>query len=85
MGRRSREGMIWPQVSLAQMAALLAPDYSVEIVDAIATRIEETTEPFSEKIRVIAERSMYWNSHSPWIHWVGGHATIGIPVRVEGK
>jgi anaerobic magnesium-protoporphyrin IX monomethyl ester cyclase len=39
VGRRSREGMIWPQVSLAQMAALLAPDYSVEIVDAIAERL----------------------------------------------
>ena len=39
MGRRSREGMIWPQVSLAQMAALLAPDYSIEIVDAIAERM----------------------------------------------
>ncbi|MFQ5814157.1 MAG: B12-binding domain-containing radical SAM protein, partial [Anaerolineae bacterium] len=39
VGRRSREGMLWPQVSLAQMAALLAPDYSVEIVDAIAERM----------------------------------------------
>ncbi len=39
VGRRSRENMIWPQVSLAQMAALLAPDYSVEIVDAIAMRM----------------------------------------------
>ncbi|MEP7356587.1 MAG: radical SAM protein, partial [Anaerolineales bacterium] len=39
VGRRSRENMIWPQVSLAQMAALLVPDYSVEIVDAIATRM----------------------------------------------
>jgi radical SAM superfamily enzyme YgiQ (UPF0313 family) len=38
VGRRSREGMIWPQVSLAQMAALL-PDYSVAIIDAIATRM----------------------------------------------
>lgn len=37
--RRSRENMIWPQVSLAQMAALLAPDYSVEIIDAIALRM----------------------------------------------
>ncbi len=35
VGRRSRENMIWPQVSLAQLAALLYPDYSVEIVDAI--------------------------------------------------
>jgi len=39
VGRRSREGMIWPQVSLAQMAALLVPDYSVEIIDAIAERM----------------------------------------------
>jgi anaerobic magnesium-protoporphyrin IX monomethyl ester cyclase len=39
VGRRSRENMIWPQVSLAQLAALLVPDYSVEIVDAIAMRM----------------------------------------------
>ncbi len=39
VGRRSREGMIWPQVSLAQLAALF-PDYRVEIVDAIATRTD---------------------------------------------
>lgn len=39
VGRRSRENMIWPQVSLAQMAALLSPDYTVEIVDAIALRM----------------------------------------------
>ena len=40
VGRRSRENMIWPQVSLAQMAALLAPDYTVEVVDAIAARMD---------------------------------------------
>jgi anaerobic magnesium-protoporphyrin IX monomethyl ester cyclase len=39
VGRRSRENMVWPQVSLAQIAALLAPDYAVEIVDAIALRM----------------------------------------------
>ena len=39
VGRRSRENMVWPQCSLAQFAALLMPDYSVEIVDAIATRM----------------------------------------------
>ncbi len=39
VGRRSRENMVWPQVSLAQLAALLVPDYSVEIVDAIAVRM----------------------------------------------
>jgi serine/threonine protein kinase len=33
VGRRSRENMIWPQVSLAQLAALLVPDYTVEVVD----------------------------------------------------
>jgi radical SAM superfamily enzyme YgiQ (UPF0313 family) len=31
--------MIWPQVSLAQLAAMLHPDYSVEVVDAIAERM----------------------------------------------
>jgi len=39
VGRRSRENMIWPQVSLAQMAALLVPDYTVKIVDAIGERM----------------------------------------------
>lgn len=39
VGRRSRENMIWPQVSLATMAACLLPDYKVEVVDAIATRM----------------------------------------------
>src|SRR5512142_3035802 len=35
VGRKSRENMIWPQVSLAQMAAVLHMDYSVAIIDAI--------------------------------------------------
>ncbi len=39
VGRKSRENMIWPQVSLAQLAALLVMDYKVEIVDAIAERM----------------------------------------------
>jgi anaerobic magnesium-protoporphyrin IX monomethyl ester cyclase len=39
VGRRSRENMIWPQVSLAQLAALLHPDYSVDIIDAIPRRM----------------------------------------------
>jgi radical SAM superfamily enzyme YgiQ (UPF0313 family) len=42
VGRRSRENMVWPQVSLAQMAALLDLEYSVEIVDAIAMRMAWT-------------------------------------------
>lgn len=39
VGRRSRENMVWPQVELAQMAAMLLKDYSVEIVDANALRM----------------------------------------------
>lgn len=39
VGRRSRENMIWPQVSLAQLAALLEPEYTVEIIDANALRM----------------------------------------------
>lgn len=39
VGRRSRENMVWPQVSLAQLAALIVPDYSVEIIDANAMRM----------------------------------------------
>ena len=31
--------MIWPQVSLAQMAAILMPEYTVEVVDANALRM----------------------------------------------
>ncbi len=39
VGRKSRENMIWPQVSLAQMASLFAKDYKVGIIDAIAERL----------------------------------------------
>ena len=39
VGRRSRENMIWPQVSLAQLAALLVPAYTVKIIDAIGERL----------------------------------------------
>ncbi len=38
VGRRSREGMIWPQADLAQMAALF-PERRVTVVDAIAERM----------------------------------------------
>lgn len=39
VGRRSRENMVWPQVSLAQMAALLHPAYTLKIIDANAERM----------------------------------------------
>jgi len=39
VGRRTRENMVWPQVSLAQMAALLHDVYKVAIIDANAERM----------------------------------------------
>jgi anaerobic magnesium-protoporphyrin IX monomethyl ester cyclase len=39
VGRRTRENMVWPQVSLAQLAALLHPAYSLKIIDANAERM----------------------------------------------
>ncbi|MCA9901418.1 MAG: radical SAM protein [Ardenticatenaceae bacterium] len=39
VGRRTRENMVWPQVSLAQMAAMLYPQHSVAIIDANAERM----------------------------------------------
>lgn len=39
VGRRTRENMVWPQVSLAQMAALLHPTYKLKVIDANAERM----------------------------------------------
>ena len=39
VGRRTRENMVWPQVELAQMAALLHPTYKVAVIDANAERM----------------------------------------------
>lgn len=39
VGRRTRENMVWPQVSLAQMAALLHPAYTVKVLDANAEQM----------------------------------------------
>ena len=48
VGRRTRENMVWPQVSLAQMAALLHPTYRVKVIDANAERM--TWELFKSEI-----------------------------------
>jgi radical SAM superfamily enzyme YgiQ (UPF0313 family) len=48
--------MIWPQVSLAQMAALLQPTYSVRVVDAVAERMDWKT--FEALVR--KERPRYY-------------------------
>ncbi len=39
VGRRSRENMVWPQMELATFAACLQPEYKVEVIDAVATRM----------------------------------------------
>ncbi len=39
VGRRTRENMVWPQVSLAQMAAMLYPQHKVGIIDANAEQM----------------------------------------------
>ncbi len=39
VGRRTRENMVWPQVSLAQLAAMLSPVYTFKIIDANAERM----------------------------------------------
>ena len=50
VGRRTRENMVWPQVSLAQMAALLVSSYKVKIIDANAERMgwKEFTEEINK-------------------------------------
>jgi radical SAM superfamily enzyme YgiQ (UPF0313 family) len=70
VGRRTRENMVWPQVSLAQLAALLEPTYTVRIIDANAermgwpefTRLIETYKPRYYLTQVTAptlENDMY--------------------------
>jgi len=44
--------MIWPQCSLAQLAALLHPDYKVEVIDAIAERMS-----WQEFEKILREKS----------------------------
>jgi anaerobic magnesium-protoporphyrin IX monomethyl ester cyclase len=66
VGRRSRENMVWPQVSLAQLAALLSPTYSVKIVDANAERMDWDT--FEQILR--RERPRYYVTQltAPTLH-----------------
>ncbi|MHB1131354.1 MAG: B12-binding domain-containing radical SAM protein [Chloroflexota bacterium] len=54
VGRRSRENMIWPQVSLAQLAAMVHPSHSVRVVDAIATRMSWAE--FTRQLRELRPR-----------------------------
>jgi radical SAM superfamily enzyme YgiQ (UPF0313 family) len=46
--------MIWPQCSLAQLAAMLSPNYRVAIIDAIAERL--SWPEFEKRIRALSPR-----------------------------
>lgn len=54
VGRRSREEMVWPQCSLAQHAAMLGTEYSFEIIDAIAERMDWKT--YEAKLRAYSPK-----------------------------
>lgn len=54
VGRRSREEMVWPQCSLAQLAAMIHPDYTLEIIDAIAEGM--SWPEFERRLRQLAPR-----------------------------
>lgn len=58
-GRKSREEMIWPQTSLAYLAAMLNDKYSVEIIDCIAEGMDWKT--FEKHIRKIRPRYLVTN------------------------
>jgi anaerobic magnesium-protoporphyrin IX monomethyl ester cyclase len=63
VGRRSREEMIWPQVSLAQHAAMLRPDYTVEVIDAIAESM--TWQEFEKRLRAKAPKYYFTQVTAP--------------------
>lgn len=59
VGRRTRENMVWPQVELAQMAALLHPTYKVAVIDANAERM--SWPEFAQKLERLQPR--YYMTH----------------------
>jgi anaerobic magnesium-protoporphyrin IX monomethyl ester cyclase len=63
VGRRSREEMVWPQCSLAQLAALLEPEYSVAVIDAIAERMSWTD--FEAQVRARAPKYYLTQATAP--------------------
>ncbi len=63
VGRRSREEMVWPQCSLAQLAAMLQPDYSVAVIDAIAERMSWTE--FERQLREKAPKYYLTQATAP--------------------
>jgi radical SAM superfamily enzyme YgiQ (UPF0313 family) len=63
VGRRSREEMVWPQCSLAQLAAMLQPDYSVAVIDAIAERM--SWQEFEARLRQYAPKYYLTQATAP--------------------
>ncbi len=58
-GRKSRERMMWPQTSLAYLAAMVPDDMTVEIIDAIAE--EMAWDDFDRTVR--AKRPSFYVSY----------------------
>jgi hypothetical protein len=81
VGRRSRENMIWGQVELAQMAAILHPDYKVAIIDAIAERMDWPT--FKAKLEELKPRFYVTHVTAPTLtnDIYGCSKFFGIPLR----
>jgi radical SAM superfamily enzyme YgiQ (UPF0313 family) len=63
VGRRSREEMVWPQCSLAQLAAMLHPDYTVAVIDAIAERM--SWPDFEKRVREKAPKYYITQATAP--------------------
>jgi len=63
VGRRSREEMVWPQCSLAQHAAMLQPDYSFHVIDAIAERM--SWKEFEKRLRAKAPKYYFTQVTAP--------------------
>ena len=53
-GRKSREGMLWPQTSLAYLAAMVPENMTVRIIDAIAEGLGENLDPAALRSRAVA-------------------------------
>ncbi len=63
VGRRSREEMVWPQCSLAQHAAMLQPDYTCDVIDAIAERMG--WKEFEKRLRAKAPKYYFTQVTAP--------------------
>lgn len=59
VGRRTRENMVWPQVELAQLAAMLYPEHKVAVIDANAERMSWAD--FTEKLEELQPK--YYMTH----------------------